>query len=329
MTPVTSRPVLTVLCAPGGAAPPQIDRLSDRFEIRAVADDGLADALPGTDVLLLWDFFNPALRRAWPSADRLSWVHVAAAGVDAVMFDELRESPVAFTNARGVFDVPIAEYVLACVLAHAKLLHESATAQRAHEWRHREPRPVRGSTAVVVGTGGIGRATARLLRAVGMQVRGVGRRAREDDPDFGTVVASADLAAHVADADHLVNAAPLTPATTGLLDAQVLRALPQRAHVVNVGRGASLVEDDLVAALREGRLAGASLDVLAQEPPPADSPLWDVPGLRLSAHLSGDEVGWRDRLAEQFVDAAQTWLAGGELPNLVDKQAGYVPGGGA
>jgi len=170
------------------------------------------------------------------------------------------------------------------------------------------------------------RALARLLTAVGVQVVGAGRTARDGDPDFGQVVPSADLADHVGEVDYLVNAAPLTPATRGLIDARVLRALPSSAHLVNVGRGASVVEDDLVAALRDGALDGATLDVFETEPLPGGSPLWELPGVVVAPHMSGDTEGWRERLAEQFVANAERWLAGEPLQQVVDTRLGYVPG---
>lgn len=319
------RPVLAVLCAAVDDVPPHLDELAGRVELRPVEEEALGAALRGADALLLWDFFSPALREVWGAADRLRWVHVAAAGVDTLLFDELRASEVVVTNARGVFDRPIAEFVLGAVLAHAKLVHESHDLQREHRWRHRETRGVQGARALVVGTGGIGRETVRLLRAVGMEVAAAGSSARSD-PDLGPVVASSDLAEHVGDVDYLVNAAPLTPATRGLVDARVLAALPPSAHLVNVGRGATVVEEDLLAALRRGALDGATLDVFATEPLPPDSPVWDAPGVVVSPHMSGDVVGWRDTLARQFVDNAQRWLDGQPLRNVVDKQRGYVRG---
>lgn len=326
----TDRPVLAVLCATEDDVPPQLDALAGRVELRPVDAAGLAGALRGAEALLLWDFFSRALEHDWDAADRLRWVHVAAAGVDTLMFEALRRSEVVVTNARGVFDRPIAEFVLGAVLAHAKRVHESRELQRQHVWRHRETRSVRGARAMVVGTGGIGRETARLLRAVGVRVAGAGSRARpEPDPDLGRIVASAELADHVGDVDYLVNAAPLTPATRGLIDAAVLAALPPHAHLVNVGRGATVVEEDLLAALRTGALDGATLDVFETEPLPPDSPVWDAPGLVVSAHLSGDVVGWQDALARQFIDNARRWLDGEPLPNVVDKERGYVPGPGA
>lgn len=319
--------MLAVLCATADDLPPGLDALTGRMVLRPVDEAGLAEAVHGADALLLWDFFSTALEQVWPEADRLRWVHVAAAGVDTLLFDALRTSDVVVTNARGVFDRPIAEFVLAAVLSHAKRVHESRDLQREHVWRHRETRSVRGARAMVVGTGGIGRETARLLRAVGLEVAGAGSRARaEADPDFGPVVASSELAEHVRDVDYLVNAAPLTPATRGLVDAAVLAALPTHAHLVNVGRGATVVEEDLLAALRAGSLDGATLDVFETEPLPPGSPVWDAPGLVVSAHMSGDVLGWRDTLARQFVDNAQRWLDDRPLLNVVDKQRGYVPG---
>ncbi|MDD9205544.1 NAD(P)-dependent oxidoreductase, partial [Georgenia sp. 10Sc9-8] len=199
--------------------------VEDRAEVRYTDAANLGKAVEGADAVFLWDFFSTALRDVWPQADRLRWVHVAAAGVDTLLFEELRSSSVVVTNARGVFDRPIAEYVLGAVLAHAKDSRRSLELQHARRWQHRETTLVAGTTALVVGTGAIGRETARLLRAVGMEVRGAGRRARAADPDFGTVVASADLAEHAGWADHLVVVAPLTPATRGLVDRTVLAAM--------------------------------------------------------------------------------------------------------
>lgn len=323
-----SRPIITVLGQSATDRPPHLEPLLDRVELRFTDAAGLGEAVQGAQGLFLWDFFSTALRPVWQHCGDLEWIHVAAAGVDKLLFDELADSPVVVTNARGTFDRPIAEFVLGSILAHAKLIHESYRLQQQRTWRHRETQSITGARALIIGTGAIGRQIARLLRAVGMQVQGVGRTAREDDPDFGTVVASTDLAQHAGWCDHLVNAAPLTPATTGLIDATVLAALRPSAHLVNIGRGASVVEADLVAALQAGRLAGASLDVFESEPLPADSPLWGAPGAVISAHLSGDVVGWRDTLARQFVTNAERWLAGQPLENVVDKHLGYVPGAG-
>lgn len=333
MPSASPRPVIAVLCAdaPGPEEPgprpsgPGMAAVAERADLRFTDATGLASALEGADALLLWDFFSGALRDAWGSAGSLRWVHVAAAGVDTLLFDELAQSDVVVTNARGVFDRPIAEFVAASVLAFAKDLHRSHDLQRQRTWQHRETRRVEGSTALVVGTGAIGRETARLLRALGLHVRGAGRTARSDDPDFGEVVDSGVLPDVVGDVDHLVLVTPLTDATRGLVDARVLAAMRPGAHLVNVGRGPCVVEEDLLAALTSGHLGGATLDVFATEPLPPDSPLWTTPGVVVSAHMSGDVVGWQQTLADQFAEKALAWLDGRPLTGVVDKRLGYVP----
>ena len=318
-------PVVVVLCASSDQRPPHLEALDGRVALRYADAAGLASAVGGARALFLWDFFSTAVADVWSHCDRLEWIHVAAAGVDTLLFDGLRESRVTVTNARGVFDRPIAEFVLASVLAHAKRLHESHDLQREAVWRHRETRTVDGARALVVGTGGIGREIARLLRAVGLRVRGAGRTARTDDVDFGDVVASADLVHQVGWCDYLINAVPLTPQTRGLINADVFAALRPSAHLVNVGRGATVVQHELAEALVAGRFDGASLDVFEDEPLPVDSPLWSIPGVVVSAHMSGDVIGWRDVLARQFVANAERWLQGEPLENVVDTALGYVP----
>ena len=318
-----TRPTVVILTADGVAPPSTLEEIREVADVRECTADTLADALPGAEVLLLWDFFSDALASAWHAADSLRWVHVAAAGVDKLLFDELRDSDVLVTNARGVFDGPIAEYVLACVLAHDKLLHQTEALQRSGVWHRRETIRVAGRRALVVGTGGIGRATARLLRAVGLDVVGAGRRPRDDDEDFGHVLDSARLADHLGDVDHLVMVAPLTDATRGMLGRAELAALPDGAHVVNVGRGELVDQQALTAEIAGGRLS-AHLDVVVVEPLPDGDPLWTLEGAHISPHMSGDVEGWRDTLAVQFRDHLQTWLAGGEPGPAVDKRRGYV-----
>lgn len=322
-----SAPGVVVLCESADQRPPHLEPLADRVEFRFCDAAGLGAAVRGARALFLWDFFSTAVAAVWDQCDSLEWIHVAAAGVDSLLFEDLRASDVIVTNARGVFDRPIAEFVLASVLAHAKLLHQSHDLQLKREWRHRETRGLLGARVLVVGTGGIGRGTARLLRSAGADVRVAGRTARCDDPDFGEILSSAELASHVGWCDYLVNAAPLTAETRGLIDAAVFAAMQPTAHFINIGRGPTVVEGDLVQALRAKALDGASLDVFQTEPLPTDSPLWDAPGVVVSPHMSGDIVGWRDALARQFVANAQRWLDGKPLQNVVDTRLGYVPGG--
>lgn len=318
------RRVVAVLCAESDGRPPHMEPVESRAEVRYTDAAGLADGVEGAEVLLLWDFFSTAVKEVWSHAGDLRWIHVAAAGVDKLLFDELADSDVVVTNARGVFDRPMAEFVLASILAQAKGLHLNHDQQAARRWQHRETQTVAGQRALIVGTGAIGRETARLLRAVGMEVRGAGRSARSGDADFEEVTASSELAQHVGWADHVVVAAPLTEQTRGLLGKKIFTAMKPSAHVVNVGRGPIVDEQALVTALKAKEISAASLDVFCDEPLPESSPLWSAPGVIVSPHMSGDAVGWRDTLARQFVDNALRWLDGDDLLNVIDKRLGFA-----
>ncbi|EST36918.1 hypothetical protein N566_15815 [Streptomycetaceae bacterium MP113-05] len=304
---------------------PRLDRLSNRARVVHADEKSLAERLPEADVLLVWDFLSDAVREAWPGAGpRPRWVHTPSAGVDRLL-PELTGSETVITNARGVFDQPIAEYVTGLVVAMAKDFRGSWELQRERHWRHRETFRVGGTRAVVVGSGPIGRKIGRTLMALGVTVDLVGRTERDSDPDFGRVHATGELGTLLAEADWVICVAPLTEASRDMFDATAFSRMKPGAHFINVGRGQHVVEADLLDALRDRRLAGAALDVFHTEPLPTDSPLWDAPGLWISPHMSGDTVGWRDDLAEQFLDNFDRWYAGEALHNVVDKSLGYVP----
>ncbi|MCP9948796.1 D-2-hydroxyacid dehydrogenase [Actinomadura madurae] len=292
--------------------------------VRYVRETELAEALPGADVLFMWDFLSDALAGAWPASGGPGWVHIASAGVDRLMFPALIESETKVTNSRGVFDEPIAEYVLGLVLAFAKDLPGTLRLQGERRWRHRETERVTGSRALVVGTGPIGRAIGRRLSAAGLAVTGAGRTARDADPDLGLVHPMERLDEALAEADYVVLAAPLTPRTRGMIDAAALDRMRPSARLINVGRGALVAEPDLVKALRARRIAGAALDVFEDEPLPPSSPLWDMPNVIVSPHMSGDVIGWRDELVRLFAANLGRYVSGRPLRNVVDKRLGYV-----
>lgn len=313
-----STPTLLVL---DGDPPPRLGRLAGRVRIEHADASTLAERLPSADVLLVWDFTSHAVRRAWPGeGSRPRWVHTASAGVDHLLCPELAASDTVVTNARGVFDRPIAEYTAALVLALAKDLPRTLRLQRERTWRHRETRKVDGTRACVVGSGPIGREITAVLRALGVTTALVGRTAREG------VHGPEELDRLLARADWVIAAAPLTEETRGMFDAGRFALMQPSAHFLNVGRGPLVVEEALAEALRDGSIAGAALDVFESEPLAPDSPLWDLPGLIVSPHMSGDTAGWRDELGEQFVELFDLWAAGKPLANVVDKQRGYVPG---
>jgi len=324
----TAPPRIVVLTAPGEGLPRGMDALHDHAELR-VADDAasLRDTLPGAAVLCVTDFRTDALAEAWPAADSLEWIHATSAGVDALMIPAVRDSDIPVTNARGIFDGCIAEYVLGQVIAFCKDFAGNWRLQQAHEWQHRETEPVAGQRLLVVGSGAIGRRIARTCGAIGMECDGVGRRARGGDDDFGAIYAQADLLSLLPDYDFVVIAAPLTEATRGLFGAAEFKAMAEHARLINIGRGPIVQTDALVAALEDGTIDGAALDVFEQEPLPADHPLWDLPTVHLSAHMAGDFIGWKRALSEQFIDNFRRWQADQPLNNPVDKQSGFSAAG--
>jgi phosphoglycerate dehydrogenase-like enzyme len=291
---------------------------------QATTIDALRPALAGAEVLCSFSFRAREVGAAWDAARAVRWIHWCGAGVDSILFPDLVSSPVILTNARGVFDQAMSEYVLGLILAFAKGLPETLASQAERRWNYRLTERIAGTRALIVGVGSIGRAIARMLKLAGMAVAGVGRTARGDDPEFGEVRAASDLLRLLPEADYVVAVMPLTGETTGMFGDREFRAMKATARFINVGRGASVDEAALARALAEGALAGAALDVFQTEPLPATSPLWSVPRLIVSPHMSGDFRECREALIQLFVDNLRRYRAGEPLRNVVDKSLGYV-----
>lgn len=322
-----SPPVVVVMGADTETRLPGIEKANQVAELRFAPDlDELSRLLPDADALFVWRLDPTWLPGLWPVPSRIRWIQTASAGVDALLFPELIESDVVVTNAAGVFDEPIAEWVLAAMLAFTTGIHTSIVDQQQREWTSgRTTERLEGARLVVVGPGPIGRATAARALALGMSVALVGRQPRRHET-FGDVVGVDQLHRALNDADHVLDALPLTEQTRGLFDAAAFSAMPPRARFYNVGRGGTVDEPALVEALRAGTIAGAALDVFATEPLPAESPLWAMPNVIVSPHISGDVEGWEPEMVQIFVENAQRWIRGEPLVNLVDKHAGHGVG---
>jgi phosphoglycerate dehydrogenase-like enzyme len=323
---VSSRTVVVVQGAGNAGQVPGIEGAEAHAELRfATTAEELEQHLPGVEVLLGWDFREAGLETAWRNADRLRWIHWAGAGVDAVLFPELIASDVILTNSRGIFDRAMAEYVLGLILAFAKRFPESFGLQAERQWRHRLNEQVKDRRVLVVGVGSIGREIARLLRAAGLRVEGVGRRARGADPDFSVIHAREDLHTVLPRADYVVIIVPLTDETRQLIGAAELKAMKSTARLINLARGQVLDEAALVQALARGDIAGAALDVFEVEPLPAESPLWSMDNVIVSPHMSGDFFGYPEAVVQVFVENLRRYRAGESLLNVVDKCRGFVP----
>lgn len=328
MAETKQKPIVTVLSASDEKRPPGLEILEGKVELRLAHDEhSLRETLPGTQILLVTDFRTDSLRSAWPAADSLEWVHATSAGVDALLIPELVNSAIPVTNAQGVFDRTIAEYVLGAILMFAKDFHGSLAYQRERVWKHRDTERAQGKRVLVVGAGSIGRQIAKLTGAIGMDVYGLARRGRAHDSDFIEVFANERMHEELGKADYVVVSLPLTPATHGLFGPNEFAAMKPDARFINIARGQIVQTHALVDVLKKGAIAGAALDVFEEEPLPADHPLWQFSNVIMSAHMAGDFIGWREALIEQFLSNLERWQRNEALFNEVDKKLGYVTKG--
>lgn len=304
--------------------PPGIDAIAGDAElvvVRRSEADRLASRCQDAEALFVWEFRHNVVRGAIADLPRLRWIQTASAGVDAVVSPEVVERRITVTNARGVLDDAIAEWVLGVLLLFVKDLRRTLDLQREHRWQHRESERLAGRRLLVIGAGSVGRAIARLARAAGMRVEGVARRRRDDDPDFDRVETAGALPDLLPGAEFVVVSAPLTPDTRGMVDEAAFAAMPPGVRFVNVGRGPIVDEAALLAALRSGHVAAAALDVFAHEPLPPDHPFWDLDQVVVSPHQAGDFEGWRAAFTDVFVDNFRRWRRGEALRNVVDVRA--------
>ena len=268
------------------------------------------------------DIDPDALRRTADANPELRWVQTMAAGggatVAAAGLDAGQLERIAFTTSAGVHGGPLAEFAVLGVLAGAMDLPRLQRLQAARRWGDRwAMTQVSAMTVLVVGLGGIGLEVARRLRALGATVVGTSRHARPVE-GVERVVPVADLADVVPEVDEIVLTVPGTAATEGLVGPELLARVRPGTVLVNVGRGSVVDESALLAALRDGRIGFAALDVFASEPLPADSPLWDEPNILVSPHTAALDVHEERRIAELFAANATRYLDGEPLLNRVD-----------
>jgi phosphoglycerate dehydrogenase-like enzyme len=300
------------------AAAPGVELLPVGNAAEAVALAKEADAVLG--------LCTPELLAAGPN---IRWIQSYSAGVErCVAIPALRERDVLLTNMRRIAGPVMAEHVMALMLAYARGLHFYVPERMAGRWTREMPPPGRmltleGKTVLVVGLGGIGVEVAKRAHALGMRVVATRASGREGPPFVSYVGLPDELGKLAAEADFVVNTAPLTPATTGMFDAKFFAAVKPGAFFVNVGRGGSVVQTELVAALASGRLGGAGLDVTDPEPLPADSPLWKMQNVILTPHVSAQsDLGDEARFAIG-VENLRRYVAGERMLSVVDVAKGY------
>jgi D-2-hydroxyacid dehydrogenase (NADP+) len=276
------------------------------------------------DALIGWELPLHLLE----AATRLRWMHAAGAGVERYELAQIAARGVMLTNSSGVSAPNMAEHVLGMMIALTRRFPRLLRAQTRREWRdkatHREVGELLGQTVLIAGIGEIGCAVARRAGAFGMRVNGLRRRADASPPaGFDKVFAISNLHAALANADHVAVTLPNTPRSRGLFDAAAFAAMKPGAAIYNVGRGPVIDTAALIAALQSGHLGGAGLDVTDPEPLPADSPLWDMENVLITAHTSGATPRFWERQADLIAENIRRIQRGDAPRNLVDLEAGY------
>lgn len=306
--------------------------------IVTVSVEGLADGpVDDVEVMLRGWLSSEAFDRLLARAPRMTWVHSATSGVERALTPAALERGLVVTNARGVFSRPIAEYVLMMILAVSRRLPQLLELQRERTWQPLEGAELRDVTVGIVGLGSIGRAVGALATAFGCRVVAVRRRAdggtespeRDDEErSFGPirldrVGGPETLPELLAESDFIVLAAPLTPETEEMINAETLAMVKPGAWLINVARGRLIDERALLRALRDGELGGAVLDTFRDEPLPPISSFYDLPNVIVTPHTAWSSGRVLDRSVELFCDNLCRFAAGGPLLNVVDPSAGY------
>ena len=282
----------------------------DREEIARLSQDvEILAGWPVTDLLV--------------SAPNLRWYQQWSAGSDWLLrHPEVAEGPLLVTNASGVHPVQIAEHAFAMMLAFTRKLHEAVRHQAAGKWQAPAGESLSElyeKTLLMIGLGAIGERIAQVGSALGMRVQGMRRRGGAPPPGVESIYPPERLLEILPECDFVVLAPPLTRETRGMIGEAALRAMKPTAFLVNVGRGKLIDEAALICALREGRIAGAGLDVFETEPLPAESPLWDMGNVIITAHYAGSSPRYYERAMPIFLDNLRRYRDGMELRNVVDK----------
>lgn len=309
----------------------QIRAVSPEYDVRILGrgemdDATLRGALADAEVVFAnWSGqWNDIIASLGSVAPQLRWLQLGSAGADALTPAALT-SGVRFTTTAGFNAVPIAEYVVGCMVMFSKGWPRLARNQAAHGWERIPVTTLVGKTVGIVGFGHIGAEVAKRAKAFGCRIVATRRSfaAGGGDPLLDAAYAPSEVGKLLAESDFVVLSAALTAETRGLIDAAALSSMKRTAYLINVSRGEELDEDALASALREGTIAGAALDVATKEPLPPEHPLWDLDNIIITPHISGRVAELYGLATNVFCDNLQRYLAHEPLANEVDPARGY------
>ncbi len=320
---VIASPMKLVLCYPVEAKHiAQIQAVGPELEIVDAGQERVAHELHHCDLFC----GHPKVPIDWDrlvDGARLKWIQSSAAGLDHCLVASVIQSEIIVTSASGVLADQVAEHTLALLLGLLRGLPVFFRAQQKREFIRRPTRDLHFNTVGIVGMGGNGRRLVEVLAPWKLRILATDYFPFDKPPQVEQLWPAdrlIDLARH---SDILILAAPLTPATCGMIDRQVLGAMKPGSVLINVARGGLVVEVDLVNALSSGHLWGAAVDVTATEPLQPDSPLWELPNVIITPHVGGQFARRIDQMTDFFCENLARYLAGEPLKNLVDKRLGF------
>lgn len=259
----------------------------------------------------------------------LKWLHHFSAGVENCLNNTaFNKNNILLTNMKGVYGPGIAEHVIAMIFSFSRGMHQFHAQQSLGKWNRSLATEypmleIRGKTVLIVGLGGIGTEIAWRAKALGMKVIAT-RNSSRDKPEFVDYVGLADELYKLAEqADFIVNATPLTSSTKGLFDSKFFNVLRSSSYFINIGRGKSVITEDLVSALKSGKLAGAGLDVVEPEPLPEDHVLWQMPNVIITPHISGRSDLVMERFWIFVRENLRRYVRGERMLNVVNIKREY------
>jgi D-2-hydroxyacid dehydrogenase (NADP+) len=289
--------------------------------VRCPDRDALFDHLRETEILLL---FLHGDRDMLDAAPRLRWIQAITAGVDALPLEEIARRGIRLTNGRGIHTIHMAEYAVAAMINLARGFHRMFRNQLQKKWERTVPQgEINGATVGIIGLGAIGREIARRAAFMGMRVIGV-RRTPAPLAHVDAIYGPEDMEQVFRQSDYVINLLPATPATAKLIDRRFFGAMKPTASFINMGRGTTVNEADLIDALRRRRIEALVSDVYETEPLPAASPLWEMENVILTPHICGVSPHYMARAMEIIEHNLEVYLSGrGKMMNTVDIAVGY------
>ena len=322
-----NRPVLIVAGTPPEGWFDRLAAIEEQVEIRRCPSEEETQArLPEADCAFAWEKGAFWIRDSLDKAARLKWMQISSAGLERIMSPELIESPVVLVNGQGLYAPALAEFVIFSILFFVKSFRRIDGNRAKCRWDRFLGQEARGQTLSIIGYGGTGRATAKLAKAMGMNVIAVKRNAAvvEGSEWVDEVVPLERWHEALRAADFVCNALPITDATKGMFGEAEFRVMKESSIYISVGRGKTTQEDVMIRALQEGWIAGAGLDVFETEPLPEESELWDLENVILSPHCTDVTTTYHIESARLLCENVERWLNGKTLLNVVaDKARGY------